>query len=140
MRPGTDSLDITRLTANRQRPDREMSPDVRDDASADYRAEFASRFTSAMRAKSALNPRSLRVYDVVDVFADSGEFLFRGTVEARDETGHVQVRHLTDSESRRTALKIVRIENCRYADAMSPPATLRQWEADRGVETSVPPY
>jgi hypothetical protein len=140
MRPGTDSLDITRLTANRQRPDREASSDVQDGASADYRAEFASRFTSEMRAKSALNPRSLRVYDVVDVFADSGEFLFRGTVEARDETGRVQVRHLTDGESRRTALKIVRIENCRYADAMSPPATLRQWEADRGVETSVPPY
>jgi hypothetical protein len=140
MRPGTDSLDITRLTANRQRPDREASPDVQDGASADYRAAFASHFTSEMRVKTALNPRPLRVYDVVDVFADSGEFLFRGTVEARDETGRVQVRYLKDSESRKTALEIVRIENCRYADAMSPPATLRQWEADRGVETSVPPF
>jgi hypothetical protein len=134
MRPGTDSLDITRLSANGQQPD------AQEESSADYRAEFTSRFTSEMRARSALKPRSLQVFDVVDVFADSGEFLFRGTVEARDEAGRVQVRYLVDPQSRKTAVQTARIENCRYADAMPPPATLRQWEADRGVETSVPPY
>jgi hypothetical protein len=81
----------------------------------------------------------LRVFDIVDVFDESGAFVLRGVVEARDEKGRVQVRYSKDGSKHRSALKVVRIENCRYADAASPPATLSQWEADRGVDSSVPP-
>lgn len=140
MRPGTDSLDLEKLDSNGRRPDQAPSSEPRGEPAADDPSDFASRFTREIRAKSALNPRSLRVFDVVDVFADSGEFLFRGIVEARDEQNRVQIRYAKDGEKRKTALQIVRIENCRYADALSPPTTLSQWEADRGVDSSMPPY
>lgn len=101
--------------------------------------EFGDNFVGAMRQKSALNPEVLYPLDVVDVFADSGQFQFRGVVESRDVgCAVVRIDHSAAASLAGTAQE-VRIENCRHADAQSPPVTLQQWEVARDVQSSYPP-
>ena len=103
--------------------------------------KFGTGFVAAMRRSTAQDPKSLRIHDVVDVFSDKGEFLYRGLVESRDEAC-AQVRVGQPSSSGGEAEPVtyrVKIENCRYADASPPPATLDEWEAARSVDSSEPP-
>ena len=102
-------------------------------------SEFGEEFAVAMRLETALRPNSLEVSDVVDVFSDTGSFLFRGVVEERNGAfALVKVTNPLDSREGVTKHE-VSIEHCRYADASSPPATLREWEAARDADSSNPP-
>ncbi len=102
-------------------------------------AGFGAGFVSAVRQATALQPRALRSFDVVDVFSDKGIFLFRGVVEGRDGDGYVRVSRTRPGDRRKRPAVRVRIECCRFADALPPSASLAEWEAARGVESSRPP-
>lgn len=100
-------------------------------------ADFGAAFVAAMRRRTSRSPKPLRIHDVVDVFADTGEFLYRGVVEGRDET-HAWVRAHRPSQVGPTIYR-TKISSTRYADAAPPPRTLAEWEAARGGEPSQPP-
>jgi hypothetical protein len=99
---------------------------------ADLVSEFGEDFTAAMRLKTALQPKPLEALDVVDVFSAEGVFQFRGIVEERE--GAYAVVRVDSSATHKVA-----VETCRYADAAPPPATLQEWEAARGADSSNPP-
>ena len=115
---------------------------VSDAKSADEKIdEFGAEFVTAMRRRTAQNPKPLRVHDAIDVFSDTGEFLYRGVVESRDETcAQVRVGQPSpDGDEAESVTYKVKIENCRHADASPPSATLDEWEAVRGTDSSEPP-
>lgn len=101
-------------------------------------ARFGADFVAQVRRRTALEPRPLETLDVVDVFSITGEFLYRGTVQERDETSAlVEIPSPPAPESARHR---VRIEYCRHADALPPPASLSAWERARDVDSSLPPF
>jgi hypothetical protein len=106
-------------------------------------AEFGAVFVTEMRRRTALAPRPLRELDTVDVFSGAGQFLFRGVVQERDKAWALVAVNSEGAENNRAAAGMttqrVRIENCRHADALPPPASLSDWEAARGVASSKPP-
>lgn len=102
-------------------------------------AGFGAGFVNAVRRATALQPKPLRAYDVVDVFSENGAFLFRGMVEGRDADGYVRVSRAHPGDRRKAACERVAVECCRHADALPPPTSLAEWNAARGVESSRPP-
>ncbi|MCC6905015.1 MAG: hypothetical protein IT326_04170 [Anaerolineae bacterium] len=99
-------------------------------------ATFFDDFVAAHRRHVAQQPRPLSPGDVVDVFADDGSFIMRGAVVEKDRLGNVAV---TTLEAAQSVISWTVAANCRYADALLPPANLAEWERRRGVARSTPP-
>lgn len=93
----------------------------------DLLADFGARFVRKYRQQVAQHPTSVTRLDLVDVFANSGEFLFRGVVE-RVQGTHAFVSSIPTGKTHR-----VLATSCRHASAGPLPGSLAEWEAAHGA-------
>lgn len=107
---------------------REVTLDMEDQAPADdLISEFSARFAASFRQRAADAPAAVRPLDVVDVFAEGGDFVCRGVVESVDGVHAIVKASTPRSDSPHRA----RLENCRHASAGPLPCSLAEWEETR---------
>lgn len=92
--------------------------------------DFGARFVSAFRRRSGEEPAAVRPLDLVDVYAESGQFMLRGVVEGVNDT-HAVVRVSASGAGPRAVVsrRRVALQSCRHAYAPTPPGSLAEWEA-----------